>query len=618
MTIDSVDQWLSRSKIRPITSLNHSHTAAAMMAQHERHFDSYPTDVQFSLRKLAQWKHRQSQQQNTVEESVEVQLSMDHDLDEHVLAAETNPAAIPNGPQLPIHMVVQRAIMDDATTPVCPNVVVGADDTKDTNLPKTSSSDDDDEIGEYEDDQEEGSSGENVKRPSLQTMRVVRLLAAACPDALIVRDANGMTPLLQVMQVRDSLPSLEMVEILLGKRSAGYEALPPWASDFPVHSVKGTTTADRYTNPAMVPLVETGQLPLHIAAEEMSTDYSLIQSIQESYPGAIHVQDGRGRTPLHLALHSYRRFSAESKVVDLLFSDRVAQIADDYGKLPFDLLIESAHSLPSHKPRSESLSNLVDCDGSTTVYQRLFTASIVGSSRPDTSTKLSTFLRRLRNLPPWLRTEACATVLVQDLLTVELARPWKCALILFDGLLLIVLITVFRLQMKEFVDQLQSADLLSSWYTYSVYATAIFRLFAQIMFGGLAATIGEFQHLCLFNPWYLIDAWAMLFCIVTSVCLYGTTSDERLLVLGTSSTILLWLSLIGYLSNWWYGMAIFTGGLSKVRARSCLRCYCGRCGNHQLLTFFVIADSVPHRVSVHYSRGVDRCVRTVFLHTLAT
>jgi hypothetical protein len=537
LSVNSVDQWLSSSKLRPVTNLNHNGMA------HERHFDSYPVDVQVSLRKLAQWKNRQG----PADESVEVQLAMDNDDDRVV---ETNPAAIPlpSGTQLPIHMLVQRAIIDEVTLDCS---VVADNEEKE----RTRCDNDDDQ----EEDQEVASSEE--ESPSVpHAGSVLRLLAAACPEALVVRDANGMTPLLQVMQLQDSLPSLDIIEILLGKRAAGFEAMPPWASDLPVHSMKGT---DRYVNPAMVPAAETGQLPLHLAAEEMSADYSLIQTIQESYPGAIHVQDARGRTPLHLALHSYRRVPADPRVVELLFSERVAQIVDDYGKLPFDLLVESAHGLPSHKPRSTSYGS----EGSS-VYQRLFNASIVGAARPDTPTKLSTFLRRLRNLPPWLRTEACATTYVQDLLTEELATPWKCALILLDGLLLVILITVFRLQMKEFVDQLESADILSSWYTYSVYATAIFRLFAQIIFGGLAVAIGEFQHLCMFNLWYWIDIWAMLLCIVTSVFLYSTTSDERLLVLGTASTILLWLSLIGYLSSWWYGMAIFTGGFSKVSSHS--------------------------------------------------
>jgi hypothetical protein len=194
----------------------------------------------------------------------------------------------------------------------------------------------------------------------------LRLFAASCPEALAVREASGLTPLLQVLQFRDAWPSLEIVEILLGKRACGNGALPPWASDFPLHTQHETSTADRYLNPAMVPTADTGQLPLHIAAEGMPADYSLIQTLQESYPGAIYVPDARGRTPLHLALHSYRRIPADAKVLELLFSERVAQIVYEGGQLPLDLLIESARGLPSHQPRAASMHNGEDGGGGST------------------------------------------------------------------------------------------------------------------------------------------------------------------------------------------------------------------------------------------------------------
>jgi hypothetical protein len=161
--------------------------------------------------------------------------------------------------------------------------------------------------------------------------------------------------------------------------------------------------------------------------------------------------------------------------------------------------------------------------------------------------------------------EACAATFVQDQIVEDITSPWKFASILLDGILLITLITVFRLQMKEYIDQLSDDNLIARWYTYTVYATAVSRFMARILFAYFTATIGEFQSLCLFNLWYWIDAWAMLMSIVTSIFLYGNTSDERLLALGTATTILLWLSFVGYLSSWWYSMAIFTGGFLQVR-----------------------------------------------------
>lgn len=538
----SVDQWLSEQKTRPTTNLNHNPMA------HEKHFECYPSDVQVSLRKLAQWKYRQNG--STPDESIEVQ--MDHTTDEQTM--ETNPAAIalPNSTQLPIHILVQRAIVNGST--VVDNAMVADDVDAQKQTQITSEDDEDDEV----ESESESSNPGNPHSYSSQAVSVLRLVVAANSDALSVRDGNGMTPLLQVLQIRNNLPSLEVVDILLGKRAADLESLPAWTDDLPLHGMKGSF---RYLHPAMLPSIETGQLPLHIAAEEMSSDFLLIKSIQESYTGAIYVQDARGRTPLHLALQSYRRIPADPRVVDALYSDRVAQIVDDYGKLPFDLLVEGANSIPSQKPRTAANG----AGEASTVYQKLFTASILGAARPDTPSKLETFLPRLRNIPRWLRIEACSSAFVQDLILEDLASTWKCTLILVDGILLVSLITLFRLQMNEFVQQLESAELLSRWYTYAVYALSTIRLFAQFILASIALSIGEFQHLCACNVWYWIDIWAMLFCIVSSAFLYGAANDERLLGMGTATTVLLWLSLLGYLKNWFHGMAVFVGGLSKVR-----------------------------------------------------
>ena len=577
MSVQSVDQWLLQQKCRPLTNLHHN----SMI--HEQSFDSFPTDVQVSLRQLSQWKHSNNHANTSMEEmeSVEIQLTDrrnenteggddDNDNDDSLIHT-TKPAAIPlpNATQYPIHMMVQRMIIEEAFVPGpllpattnydnrCGTPLPPSERTKNPSIEST----DEDE----EDDEEEMNLSYELSRPN-QTSSILRLFAASYPEALILRDKNGCTPLLQVMQIRDSFPSVDIVEILIGKRNAsGFEALPSWAHNLPTHMMimsQGSTAMSsdqrRYLNPAMMAVSETGQLPLHIAAEEAPTDSILIQTIYECYPAAVLVQDGRGRTPLHLSFHNYRRITPDPKVIETLYTDRVATIVDDYGKIPFDLLVEHAQLLSWHKPPASSSS----------VYRKLFSASILGAGHATSSSsspQVQSYLPRLRALPSWLRVEACATTLVQDLIVEELVSPWKCAFILLDGVLLITLISVFRLQMKEFIDQLYDDNLIAAWYTYVVYATAVGRLMARILFGYFTTTIGEFRSLCLFNLWYWIDVWAMLMSIVTSIFLYGNTSDERLLALGTATTILLWSSFVGYLSSWWYNMAIFTGGFLKVR-----------------------------------------------------
>jgi hypothetical protein len=189
----------------------------------------------------------------------------------------------------------------------------------------------------------------------------------------------------------------------------------------------------------------------------------------------------------------------------------------------------------------------------------------MGAAKPRTRSEAAEFLRRLRQLPPWLRERACSTLLVQDLLVEDLSNPYKCFAVLFEGVLAVVLITVFRLQMDQFVVARDNQEELSTWYTYAVYGTATVRLMLELGRWIVAANLGEFQHLVLFDLTSWINAAALLLVITTSIVLYSSRADAELYSLGTATTGMLWLSLFGYLSSWWYGASIFFGGLSKVR-----------------------------------------------------
>jgi hypothetical protein len=119
----------------------------------------------------------------------------------------------------------------------------------------------------------------------LHTISLLQLFAASCPEALVVREASGLTPLLQVLQFRDAWPCQEIVEILLGKRACGYGALPPWANDFPLHALRASDfPLHTLHETSMVPTADTGQLPLQIAAKEMPANYSLIQTRPKKCP----------------------------------------------------------------------------------------------------------------------------------------------------------------------------------------------------------------------------------------------------------------------------------------------------------------------------------------------
>ena len=394
---------------------------------------------------------------------------------------------------------------------------------------------------------------------------VIRLLVASYPDGLVCRDKNGYTPLLLAMVENESLPDVEIVDLLLGKRTPTHDDLPEWAEDMPLHRLSDA----RYMNPAMLPFAKTRQLPLHIAAEELLADPAIMESIRDSYPGAIGVQDSLGRTPLHISLGSYRKIPVDPRVLSLLYSDQVAQVRDDRGRLPLDVLLDSASTLPPKEPRAWAAGGSYE---ESTIYQRFVDASIIGSAKPHTMREKRAFLHRLRNLPPWLRKRACSSSFVQELILEDLANPWKFAFFIFEGLLVLALITVFRLQINGFVNTSRSSTYLATWYTYAVYTSAFLRIAFQATLWAVTASIRQFHHLCLFNIWRWIDFWAMFLTVVTSVLLYGNTPDGRLLSLSTVTTGLLWLSFLGYLSTWWYGVSLFLGGLYKVSMNFTIGC----------------------------------------------
>lgn len=522
LDLEALEEY--RKRTPPVTTFHKD-------IEHEAMFETYPADIQGALRRLGVWKRHKRNQTDDDEVAIAVE--------DAVAGKETNPAAIPSPTtfQLPIHALVRRSILDPQTLER-PSF---SDDTADTEA-------EDEEVSTETD------------RPSVQhPYDILRMVVACYPEGLVCRDSDGYTPLLLAMASNENLPTLEVVELLLGKRSAGHEQLPAWAEDMPLHRL---TTAN-YSNPAMVPTVESRQLPLHLAAEELLSDFAVVQTIYESYPGAIQVQDLMGRTPLHVALRSYRRVPVEPKVFALLFSDRVAQVRDDHGHLPMDILLEGSDMLPMKPPFSwySDSSGIVE---TSTVYERFIHSSIVGAGRPENKKEADSLLGRLRSLPPWLRRQACSTAVVQELLVEDLANPLKTAMLLFDGFLLIALITVFRIQMEKFVDARRMGENLQTWYSFAVYALATVRLLFAATYWVVAASLRELQYLCLLNPWSWIDVSAMMISIVSSIFLYGPMEDERLFSLGTIATGMLWLGLLGYLATWWHGVAVFTGGLSKI------------------------------------------------------
>jgi ankyrin repeat protein len=595
LSLEQLERLHSKNRSPVVTTFR---TLRQHDLDHEAAFTTYKGDgVQACLRRLVQWKRSRVRAITTRDGTVDQEEEDNDEGGEAIemqLPARTgtngasegfppvsmpdNPAAIP-APKtlhLPLHTLVYRAVVDRAAIERGATASGDVDASKNidgkTSRSSSSSSDSNDDD---EDDEVPSSDREMPQQSVNQPFDVLRLFVACHPEALITRDVHGLTPLLITLVESRDVPTLEIVELLLGKLlpltygSGG--GIPDWALDVPLHDAVASQRGS-IRNPAMVATRETLQFPLHLVAEEMPED--LIRTVFESYPAAREVQDHLGRTPLHVALTSYRGLPVPPSVVSILYTDRVARIRDEQGRLPFDLLLDKAishsSSLPDMPPRSWNKSSstgggAVEGASASDVYQRFLSSSIMGAAKPRTRSEAADFLHRLRQLPPWLRERACSTLLVQDLLVEDLSNPYKCFVVLFEGVLIVVLITVFRLQMEQFVIARDNQEHLSTWYTYAVYATATVRLILELGRWVVSTNLGEFQHLVLFDVTSWINVAALLLVITTSVLLYSSRDEAELYSLGSATTGMLWLSLFGYLSTWWYGASIFFGGLSMVR-----------------------------------------------------
>ncbi|CAB9517374.1 expressed unknown protein [Seminavis robusta] len=577
----------------------------------EEILNSYPEDIQVCLQQLQQWEkkraRREKHKQALQEEQKDQDQSQQNGSEENgdiTADQEGNPAAMATlvDHQLPLHIVVQRGLLE---------------------LVKQRHKEQPASMSKGRPPRHRGASMLS-QLPAIQRnlIAVVRVLLYAFPEGLVARDCNGHTPLMIAMTAATQVvPNQELLDLLLGKCTVGFASLPSWVEDLPLPTQLSfgqkrglSTQQQRYCNPAMVSTFDTCQLPLHIAAEEWGDQAALILAVYESYPGAIHVQDARGRMPLHVLLKNFRRVSPDPRVVALLLSDRVARTHTDEGELPFDLLVACAPFLPKDPMRFDldimSDRNSLHPDPCK-AFQPIFQASIITSSwdaqQMFTSNQsplirraqANSFLWRLRSLPPWLRRQACNVPFVQEIIVEELSSPLKCAFVFAQGLVLLFLLIVFRRQMERFIETTgldgmpslsQTNDTDASginffdgtgqevvdsfffdpsiryepWNTLVIYGLSACSISFQAIFWALSGSLNEFQRLCLLNLRRWIDLATAFITVLTSALIHEGFPDEVIFILGTVSTGLLWCSVIGFLADWWYGMAFLVGGMARI------------------------------------------------------
>jgi ankyrin repeat protein len=373
-----------------------------------------------------------------------------------------------------------------------------------------------------------------VSKPPGTAADLIRILVAAYPQALVTKDAHTRTPLMTAMLQTEYQPDQETIELLLGIGTPGF-------------------TVNLADSPAAIPADINFQLPLHLAADEMVANYDLISTIYEAHPQAVMAQDIHGRTPLHLALRNFRSVPVDEPTLALLFHDKVARLKDHNGRIPLDLVMSN----PKFLKQSQSL-----------IVQEFLDASI---AKPNDWRESQDLLRKLRDLPSWLRCHACGAQHVQEALMNEVASPWITFWILLNGAIWVTLLVLLRLLLESVNDTLLNA----------VNVFASFALANQVLYWVVAMLAGEFYCLIASNPWRWIDVASGYLALATAnVIAADAATLESLVVtlgnfvpanedplvssLGSAATICIWISLVGYIVQWWCGMAIFFGSAVQL------------------------------------------------------
>ena len=372
---------------------------------------------------------------------------------------------------------------------------------------------------------------------------ILRVLIATNPAALIATDSNGRTPLLVALCCQDTIPDLDMIKVLLGRNVLGFESPPFWTEKVELHKAQD----GRFTNPAMIITNDTHQTPLHIAAEQMTSDIAAMTAIYEAYPGAVHAQDIRGRTPLHLALDNFQSLALDPKAFALLLTERVAQTKDDDGMTPFDHFVQKLDRLPLVQHDSHAY-----CNSSADVYKQFFQDSFVTTSSSPGDDSDSLF-KRLRKLPRWLRRCALSATFVKEKIHERTIQAPQVALILLKGIVLGAFLTLFRVQMDRFSDAR-----IMPMYSVGIYSLAVFIFLYQLLYCHTSRNGSLSIPECLLSLMFWIDVAGVSFAVAATTFMNSDNVDI-VVTLGTAATGLLWMSVIGFIGRSWYGMAVFVG-----------------------------------------------------------
>jgi ankyrin repeat protein len=494
----------------------------------------FSSDIQNCLKQLTLWKKKFDKEHHCNEGELKS------------IEGIINPATIPAPPhfRLPIHMAVRRNHKRNIA-----NEVINNSSTLDV--------------------------------PSNQN-EILRILIHAHPSSLVVKDLQNKTPLMTCLSMIHHKAihpvDLDMINLLLGTQSFGFDFAPQWLEDdtfFREHQKlisQGTDLTQHkiggiIRNAAMVPCDET--FPLHIAAREcLSTE--IVHAIYSCYPGAKYAQDDRGCTPLHLTLQNLTgKTTVNLDVLWMLMDEKVLRIQNYMDQSLYELLVANAraHKLPKMcKPSEQRIQ-------STHTFKPFFHQAV--SERlidiSGTYHKNSLFTD-LCAFPSWVRKQACATPSFQDLLLAETSSAFNTALIFLYGIVLLTLVITFTYMTEDVISQRTSAEVsFSESQKITVLVTNLYLSIHGLFYTVMTMRLNIYVKEVFSNIWSWINFIALLSSFIVTIRIWhldnspANISDKALITLSTIAIGTLWSAIVGYLSKWWYSISCFCSGAVKVR-----------------------------------------------------
>jgi hypothetical protein len=572
---NDTDASLSRGFARNINEVDsqdgdpnkHEHLASLWLEDDQNFNDPYQlievseaklfsSDIQNCLKQLSLWKKKYDKEHGA-----------SNDTEQDPIERIENPATIPAPPhlRLPIHMAVRRNHQRNSA-----NEVAHTSTTLDI--------------------------------PSNQN-EILRVLIYACPSSLMIKDLQNKTPLMTCLSMIHHKAihpvDLDMINLLLGTQSFGFDYAPRWLEDdvfFREHQKlmsQGTGITQQkiggiIRNAAMVPCDET--FPLHIAAREcLSTE--IVHTIYSCYPGAKYAQDDRGCTPLHCTLQNLTgKTTVNLDVLRILMDEKVLKIQNYMDQSLYDLLVANARANKLPKTCKS-----VDQRKQSTYIFRPFFHQAVTERLIDISGTFhnNSFFNDLCAFPSWVRKQACATPSLQGLLLAETSSAFNTALIFLDGIALLTLVISFTYMTEDLILHRTAVEAsFSKGQQIIVLVTNLYLSIHALFYTVMKIRLRVYVQDVLSNIWSWIKFLALLSSFIVSVRIWyldkssASLSDGAMITLTAIAIGTLWSAFVGYLSKWWYSINSFSSGAIKVRSLSEFSVLISLSGTIRILNFY--------------------------------